>query len=105
MLSGAGSMECKATRGIRMSVKREEAGAFTPAFGGGNLCNIRQNPFAMQHIMRCLKEKNNFESFRRSPAIIQNMLAQPLSSLFDKIIIVRKCEVDVTENRNVYKNS
>ena len=98
-------MECKATRGIRMPVKREEAGAFTPAFGGGNLCNIRQNPFAMQHIMRCLKEKNNFESFRRSPAIIQNMLAQPLSSLFDKIIIVRKCEVDVTENRNVYKIS
>lgn len=98
-------MEWKATRGIRMSVKREEAGAFTPAFGGENLCNIRQNPFAMQHIMRCLKEKNNFESFRRSPAIIQNLAAQPLSSLIDRIIIMGKCEAGVTENRNVYKNS
>ena len=51
------------------------------------------------------KKKSTRYLFRRSPAIIQNLSAQPLSSLIDKIIRVRKCEAGVTENRNVYKIS
>lgn len=52
-----------------------------------------------------VRKKRFYKFLRRSPAIIQNVVAQPLSSLYVKIIIVRKCESNVTENRNVYKIS